>query len=486
MQQIVRTITLAYNSLPRPHRVMLGSLTFITLAAAVWRPVTYPPVNDAPAMVKDIDGDINHYQTLNPPASEPLDTTPVPPLGEGRSASTPNINTAPEATASGAAASVSASAAAPMADSEPLDQPSTTQGIPDGKSEEEDDGSHEYVVTSGDTLSSILTQYGIDMSDISALADRHTSLRNLKIGQQLSWTLDDDGALQTLSWQVSRRESRTYTRKGNIFTEEVENIEGDWQDKVFTGRMNGSFVSSAQSAGLTANEAREVIRALQWQLDLHKVRKDDEFSVLTSREMLDGHTEQTELQAVRLRTGGKNYYAFRADDGKFYDREGAGLSRGFLRFPTMKQFKISSNFNPRRLNPVTGRIAPHRGVDFSMPVGTPVLAAGDGEVVVAERDSEAGNYIAIRHGRQYTTRYMHMTRLLVKPGQRVKRGDRIGLSGNTGRSTGPHLHYEIWINQQAVNPLTAKLPRSEGLVGKDRREYLARVKDYLPQLKFDD
>lgn len=451
MQQIVRTIAIAYNNLPRPHRIMLGSLSVITLAVAVWRPVVYPPVDDAPVEIKDVPlvmtppQTVTQPQTLTPDASEPID-------------------------------------------SEASDQPAPSEEIPQDELDDnvsDDSNAHEYVVSSGDTLSTILTQYGIDMSDVSQLADKYSDLRNLKIGQQLSWTVNEAGELQNLTWQMSRRETRVYERADTGFTERVEMQKGEWRNSVINGRLNGSFVSSAKAAGLTDSEVSDVIKALQWQLDFRKLRKDDNFSVLMSREILDGRREQSELLGVRLNTGDKDYYAIRAEDGKFYDREGSGLSRGFLRFPTMKQFRVSSNFNPRRLNPVTGRIAPHRGVDFSMPIGTPVLAVGDGEVVIAKRTPDTGNYVAIRHGRQYTTRYMHLSRLLVKPGQKVKRGDRIAMSGNTGRSTGPHLHYEFWINQQAVNPLTAKLPRSEGLSGQDRREYLALVKDVVPQLKFD-
>ena len=261
--------------------------------------------------------------------------------------------------------------------------------------------------------------------------------------------------------------------------------EGDWVNSVLKGTVGGSFVSSAKEAGLTNVEISAVIKAMQWQMDFRKLKKGDEFSVLMSREMLEGKQEQSQLLGVRLRSDGKDYFAIRADDGKFYDRNGTGLAKGFMRFPTSKQFRVSSNFNPRRLNPVTGRVAPHKGVDFAMPQGTPVLSVGDGEVVVAKRSGAAGYYVAVRHGRTYTTRYMHLRKLLVKEGQKVKRGDRIALSGNTGRSTGPHLHYEVWINQQAVNPLTAKLPRTEGLSGTDRRDYLAQVKDIVPQLKFD-
>lgn len=441
MQQIARAVSMAFNTLPRTHRIMLGSLTVVTLAVSVWRPYVYHPSDETNPIVKSIELDKNQLRTLLPEASEPIDQdTPAP------------------------------------EDDVPKDE--IDQDVPN------ETGTHDYVVSSGDTLSSVLNQYGIDMGDINQLVKVDKDLRNLQVGQQLSWTLTDDGQLQRLSWEASRRETRTYDRSGTTFSSSSEVQKGEWKDTVLSGTVNGSFVNSARQAGLSSGEISSVIKALQWQMDFRKLRSGDKFSVLMSREMLDGKSEQSQLSGVRLQSGGKDYYAIRAADGKFYDRTAAGLTQGFMRFPTVKQYRVSSNFNPRRLNPVTGRIAPHKGVDFALPVGTPVLAIGDGEVIVSRRSGGAGNYVAIRHGRQYMTRYMHMKKLLVKPGDKVKRGERIGLSGSTGRSTGPHLHFEIWINNQAVNPLTAKLPRMEGLTGKDRSAYLAQVREVMPQLRF--
>jgi murein DD-endopeptidase len=443
VQQIARSVALAFNNLPRPHRVMLGSLTVLTLTVAVWRPYVYHPEHLEPApVVKAITLEKNEIRSLLPEASEPIDQT----------------------------------------------LPDEVEDIPQDELDDKtanEAGVHEYVVSTGDTLSSILNQYGIEMGDISQLAAADKDLRNMKIGQQLSWTLTADGDLQRLTWEMSRRETRTYDRVDGGFKMSSELQQGDWVNSVMKGTVGGSFVSSARDAGLNSAEIGAVIKAMQWQMDFRKLKKGDEFSVLMSREMLDGKQEQSQLVGVRLRSDGKDYFAIRADDGKYYDRNGTGLAKGFMRFPTSKQFRVSSNFNPRRLNPVTGRVAPHKGVDFAMPQGTPVLSVGDGEVVVAKRSGAAGYYVAVRHGRTYTTRYMHLRKLLVKEGQKVKRGDRIALSGNTGRSTGPHLHYEVWVNQQAVNPLTAKLPRTEGLSGTDRRDYLAQVKDVIPQLRFD-
>lgn len=440
MQQVARSFILAFNHLSRPHLVMLGSLTIATLAVAVWRPYIYSPVVQSASLVLPLEDD--KLLKVIPEAGEPLDQT------------------------------ISYS----------------NENIPKDALDERVEGEasvHEYVVSVRDTLSSILTQYGIDTVGTTLLARQYPALRNLKVGQSLSWTLATDSDLQRLIWDIPRRETYTYDRVDGSFKKSISRMNGERRNTTLKGQLDGSFVTSASAAGLTSSDISAIIKALQWQLDFRKLRKGEQFSVLTSREILDGKSAQSQLLGVRLRTGGKDYYAFRADDGKFYNRDATGLARGFMRFPTMKQFRVSSNFNPRRINPVTGRIAPHLGVDFAMPVGTPVLAVGDGEVVVSKRDGSAGNYVAIRHGCQYMTRYMHLKKLLVKPGQKVKRGDRIALSGNTGRSTGPHLHFEVWSNQQAVNPLTVKLPRTEELTGSDRAEYLAQVKQMLPQLQLN-
>nr|WP_181480908.1 MULTISPECIES: murein DD-endopeptidase MepM [Providencia]QLQ99284.1 murein DD-endopeptidase MepM [Providencia alcalifaciens] len=435
-------IVQAFNSLSKTHKIVLSTLTVATMAVAIWRPVHIPT---------------SHERDSSPDTIIPLSQSTIETEGDD------------------------------------LIQDSSEQLPDEGVADTDTDASdadatplaHEYVVSSGDNLSSILTQFGIEAGDVATLSNQHKSLRNLKIGQTLSWTLNADGELESLTWDVSRRETRIFNRVGatNKFEEVKEIRKGDWSNTVMTGSIDGTFAQSTKKAGLTRTEGREVTKALQWQVDFNKLKKGDKFTVLMGREMLNGTHEQSQLVGVRLQSGGKNYYAFRAEDGRYYDSEGNGLERGFLRFPTVKQFRVSSHFNPRRVNPVTGRVAPHKGVDFSMPVGTPVLAVGDGEVIVAKYSGAAGNFIAIRHGRQYTTRYMHLRQLLVKPGQKVKRGDRIALSGNTGRSTGPHLHFEMWVNQQAVNPLTAKLPSSGGLTGKERKEYLELVKETKPQLK---
>ncbi|CAD6511092.1 murein DD-endopeptidase MepM [Candidatus Profftia tarda] len=436
MQQIARSIALVYNNLPRLDKVILGSLAVITLAISIARPFLYQTREDKNT-AKNIHTDNKQLCTL---------TTD---------------------------------------DSKTLYKSALKDEMPSKSSEDKKDDSletHNYVVASGDNISSILTQFGIDISGVSALAKYNPELYHLKKGDTISWVINDKSELQKLSWKENSSKIRTYNLIRNNFKEVITFDCGNRNNHIITGALKGNFVNSARTAGIKMHEINTIIKVLQWQMDFRKLHTGDQFAVLISHEYKNNRSEQSKLLGVRMRTGGKDYYAVRAQDGKFYDRQGSSLTQGFMRFPTRKKFRISSRFNPLRINPVTGHMAPHRGIDFAMPVGTPVFAVGDGEVMIARHGGAAGNYVVVRHGHQYKTRFMHLKRILVKPGQKVKRGEPIALSGNTGRSTGPHLHYEFWLNNHAINPLTAQLPCSYRLLGKTRKNYLALVRQVIPLL----
>ncbi len=213
MQQIARAVTQAFNNLPRPHRVMLGSLSVLTLAVAVWRPYIYHP-ESAPIV-----------RTIELEKSEIRSCCRKPPSRSIR----PHRKKKPF-----------------------LRMSSTKKPIADA-------GGHEYVVSTGDTLSSILNQYGIDMGDIAQLSSADKELRNLE-----DWPaalLDPDRRWRSaeLDLEMSRRETRTYTRVDNGFKMSSELQKGDWVNSVLKGTVGASFVSSARDAGLTSTEISAVI-----------------------------------------------------------------------------------------------------------------------------------------------------------------------------------------------------------------------------------
>ncbi|MFZ7231111.1 murein DD-endopeptidase MepM [Avibacterium avium] len=344
-----------------------------------------------------------------------------------------------------------------------------------------------HTVVRGDTLKDVLEQSGLDDSTSKKLISAYPELKNLKAGQQFYWILSKEGELEYLNWLVSQKEERIYALSANgKFKRDILQKKSVWKKDVLKGQISGSFSSSLKAQGLSSKQISQLTTALQWQVSIKKLKKGDKFAVLVSREYLDNKlTGQGNVEAIHIRSGGKSYYAIQSNNGRYYNRQGETLGKGFARYPMQRQARVSSPFNPARRHPVTGRIRPHKGVDFSMSIGTPIIAPADGTVEkVAYQANGAGRYIMIRHGREYQTVYMHLSRPLVKAGQQVKRGQRIALSGNTGRSTGPHLHYEFHINGRPVNPLTVKLPgTSSQMSTAERKQFLVKAKDAELKLK---
>lgn len=344
-----------------------------------------------------------------------------------------------------------------------------------------------YTVTEGDRLKDVLVLSGLDDSSVQPLITLDPELAHLKAGQQFYWILDKNDNLEYLNWLVSEKEERIYERlEDGKFKRQVIEKKSIWRKEVLKGEIQNSLNSSLREKGLDTRQISQLSNALQWQVSLRKLKKGTQFAILVSREYLgDKLTGQGNVEALRISSGGKNYYAVQAANGRYYNQQGETLGKGFARYPLQRQARVSSPFNPNRHHPVTGRIRPHKGVDFSVSQGTPVIAPADGTVEkVAYQAGGAGRYVMLRHGREYQTVYMHLSKSLVKAGQTVKKGERIALSGNTGISTGPHLHYEFHINGRAVNPLTVKLPgTSSGMTSAERKQFLVRVREAEKMLK---
>ncbi|MGS0679798.1 peptidoglycan DD-metalloendopeptidase family protein [Shewanella sp. 125m-7] len=337
-------------------------------------------------------------------------------------------------------------------------------------------------IVKGDTLSGLFEQGGVDQqtmyrvleADLNVLA-----LDTLMPGNNIQFWLNDVGELQKLSLYFNAARQVIFTRfdDGSFNVDEI-NIEGIWRDRAISGQIYGSFYVSAKKMGLNAGEIQRIESLLKEKLNFARdLRAGDKFSVLMNDQFIDGEaTGNSHVLGVTIDRGSSSINAYQYSDGNFYDEQGQSLARAFQRVPLLKNYRISSRFNPHRHHPVTGRNSPHNGTDFAIPIGTKIVAPGDGIVSLVTNHRFAGKYVVIEHGNKYRTRYLHLSKFLVHKGQRVSRGQVIGLSGNTGRVTGPHLHYEFHINGRAVDSTKAKIPMASKLSSKDMHEFSQIVK----------
>lgn len=311
----------------------------------------------------------------------------------------------------------------------------------------------------------------------------------------------DSPAVTTENSKISKKEAARLAAEENSKKKAAEKAQAQAAEKkeaarpavrptrVLHGKITGTFATSARSAGLSAGHVHQVARLFQGQIDFRRdLKKGDTFKVLFDRNAIAGKAgSDARVLAVMITAKGKTYSAFRnSKDNQFYDDDGNSLSMTksgkFMRYPIPSSTRVSSGFNPHRVNPVTGRVMAHNGTDFSVRVGTPVQATGDAVVVKATRHKDMGIYIVLRHSGRYSSVYMHLSKSMVKPGQKVKMGQTIGLSGNTGRSTGPHLHYEFHVNNRAVNAMRVDLPMNEPMRNTARKSLLAKINEYKRML----
>lgn len=298
---------------------------------------------------------------------------------------------------------------------------------------------YEYEIKPGDNLSTIFNQLGFAYTELMKVMEtdlNYLALDTLRPGNVLRFWKGSDNTLAKMELEFSLVDRAVYTRLNDGSYEfEERKIPGTWKVEPLIGEVDGSFSLSANRAGLGAADVDQIVTLLKDKINFGRdLRRGDRFEVVLSRQLVgEKLTGNSEIQAIKIFNRGKEITAYLHQDGQYYDKNGDSLQRAFQRYPVDSKWRISSNFDPRRLHPVTKRVAPHNGTDFAMPIGTPVYTSGDGVVVMTRNHPYAGNYVVIQHGNTYMTRYLHLSKILVKKGQKVSRGQRIGLSGNTGR-----------------------------------------------------
>lgn len=340
---------------------------------------------------------------------------------------------------------------------------------------------YEYEIQSGDNLSSIFTQLGFTYQEMMKVMEtdlNYLALDTLKPGNILRfWKGQDGKSLAKMELEFSMVERAVYSRTpdGGYEFKDVK-IPGKWKEFALIGEIQGSFSQSANQLGLGSSDIDQIVTLLKDKINFGRdLRAGDRFEVVQSRQYVgDKLTGNREIQAIKILGRSNEVTAYLYKDGQYYDKNGESLQRAFQRYPSAHKWRMSSPFDPQRRHPVTGRIAPHNGTDFAAPTGTPVLATGDGVVVMTRNHPYAGKYVVINHGSTYTTRYLHLSKILVHKGQKITRGQRIALSGATGRVTGPHIHYELIVRGHPVNPMTAKIPMANSVPKKDMANFIAR------------
>ncbi|BGI50793.1 MAG: murein DD-endopeptidase MepM [Arsenophonus endosymbiont of Ceratovacuna japonica] len=337
---------------------------------------------------------------------------------------------------------------------------------------------NEHIIFKKNNLNNILNKHSLNAINIALIFNQNKELHNSKISKILIWDLNKKKELQIFIYIISTYKIHIYNHKKifNIFNKEKKKIKDIYIYNIIGRKINSNFIISKINFKLIYNEVFEIYKILQYKINLLELKSNNKFSILLNNNILNSNNKQSKLLRVYLLINNKNYYIFLVEKIHFYNRKSNFLKKSFLRYPINKFFRISSNFSMHRINPVTGYLLPHKGIDFSIPIGTPILSVNDGKVIVVKYSKVAGNFIVIKHDQQYTTRYMHLHKLLVKLGQKVKKGECIALSGNTGRTTGPHLHYELLFNNHAINPLTSNLSNLEKLIDKNSKLFLYILK----------
>lgn len=366
-------------------------------------------------------------------------------------------------------------------------------------------GAQTLTVSSGDTLQSLLTEGGVSWDEAEqavAAIRKFFDPRDLHIGQQLSVTLapamSKRAGRQLAGLALEADAGRTVVAERQAdggFTSQQIMRELTKAPVLIRGRIDTNLYDAAGAAHLPPELVAEMVRLFSYDVDFQRdLQPGDKFEVLYDRELNEaGEVARTGAIRHAVLTLGKDrkeLFRFKPDGGgepEYFDRNGHTAQKALIKTP-VDGARLSSSFGMRR-HPILGYTRMHKGLDFATATGTPVMAAGQGFVDMAGWNGAYGKYIRLRHNDGYSTAYAHLSGFGkgIRKGMRVRQGQIIGFTGSTGRSTGPHLHYEVLAYGNQVNPQSVKLPAAQALWGSDLarfgklRDSVARERAALAQ-----
>ena len=346
----------------------------------------------------------------------------------------------------------------------------------------------------GDTFAGVLADAGVDAGEARDVVDEvshHFDMKKLHAGQKLDLRLEKDDSGSSVS-KVSFTIDPLKTL--HIERDQAGDLNSRLDEKpVHATRraarvvIDGSLYGSAEKAALPDTVTANAIKMFSYAVDFQRdIKQGDKLEVLyDSVETPDGYVAKTgDIIHARMVIGGREFSLYRykgkdgtedyyTDDGKSIRKSGSGLMKTPIAFG-----RVSSTFGMRE-HPILGYTKMHKGIDFAAPVGTAIFAAADGKIEKAGVFSSYGNYVRIRHNSKMSTAYAHVSRFAagIRPGSSVKQGQIIAYVGTTGRSTGPHLHFEVLMNNVQVNPRSVKMvAEDKSLKGEDLKKFKAQVR----------
>jgi len=330
----------------------------------------------------------------------------------------------------------------------------------------------------GDTLGKLFAKAHLSADDMRAIlivGGETARLKRIHPGQVIAISHDDSGRILSLSMKLDDDHKLEVEKTANGYQTSVADVPTETTLAYAHGVIENSLFDAATRAGLSDPVIMQLIHLFGWDIDFsHDIRSGDSFTVLYQKiRRQDEPITDGPILAAEFVTPGKTYRIARFTDPSgntdYYTPDGRSVRKELLRAP-VAYTRISSGFSMHRMNPILHIVRPHFGVDYAAPMGTPIVAAGDGYIVFRGPKAGFGRCIIIRHGGGFSTLYAHMSRFRsgLHIGSRVQQDQVIGYVGESGEATGPHLHYQIMVDGVPRNPRTVNLPSAEPLLAKYR------------------